>query len=115
MHVLQLSRSCLRGLAACRKPKRGDKGKSAMQPVAPDATVDPMATVVPPAKSSGTDSQAGPAQPGSSAFAALAAQDVKAEDVFFHRSALLCCVALAQYGTGTVPCFLFRIPAVQCC
>lgn len=56
-----------------------------MQPVAAEASQDPMATFDAPGSGAAEDTSRGVAQPGSIAFAALAAQDVKAEDVFFHR------------------------------
>lgn len=74
--------------STCRNPKRGDQGKSVMQPVAPESTLYATDRFLGPESSSTDDRNRGTAQPGSTAFAALAAQDVKAEDVFFHRCVL---------------------------
>lgn len=70
-------------LRVCRKPKRGDKGQSAMQPVTAEAAEESMLS----GAAQNVSSLKEDARPGSTAFAALAAQDVKAEDVFFHKYA----------------------------
>lgn len=86
--------ACLSGLiqfTQCRKPKKGDKGTSAMQPVTSAATEGAMrgAYAASGSNNAGDTGGAAAKHPGSTAFAALSTQDVKAEDVFFHRYVLL--------------------------